>query len=275
MAEVRIGHASIDERGKITGGTAGEQGGKEVFVRTWYKHTKYPEGWVVLRCVKAAMREKIAEAMEKACANPQIGYDQNQRDSLFNNIKNSGFDPSKTTKAVETDCSALVRVCIAYAYGKDLVGNIRTISEPAALVASGEFEKLTAAKYCASSDYLLRGDILCTPGSGHTVVVLDNGAKVAPAASSGPAEVKATDAAKSYAASLGGTYTVNANTLNVRYGAGVGKKKMTTIGKKENVTKVKCYGYYTTVLGRKWLLIQFTKNGTKYTGFASSAYLKK
>ena len=272
---VRIGHASIDERGKITGGTAGDQTGKEGCIRNWYKHTKYPEGWVVLRCVKAAQREKIAEAMEKACANPAIGYDQYQRDSLFNNVKSSGFDPSKTTKNVETDCSALVRVCIAYAYGKDLVGNIRTISEPAALVASGEFEKLTAAKYCASSDYLLRGDILCTPGSGHTVVVLDNGAKVAPAASSGPAEVKATEAAKSYDGSIGGTYTVNANTLNVRYGAGVGKKKMTTIGKKENVTKVKCYGYYTTVLGRKWLLIQFTKNGTKYTGFASSAYLKK
>lgn len=172
---VRIGHASIDESGKAKNGKAGDQTSKEVCIRNWYLNSK---GWVVLRCKDAAKRERIAQAMEKACNNPHIGYDQWQRDSLFNNVKDKGFDPSKTTKAVETDCSALVRVCIAYAYGKDVAGNIRTISEPDMLVKTGLFEKLTADKYTASSDYLLRGDILCTPVSGHTVVVLDNGAKI-------------------------------------------------------------------------------------------------
>ena len=172
MANVRIGHASIDERGKITGGSAGDQTGKEVCVRDWYLHKK---GWVVLRCKNPQKRLLIAEAMENACANSNIGYDQNQRDSLFSAVKNFGFDPSEVTKKVETDCSALVRVCIAYAYGRDLVGNIRTITEPAALVATGEFEKLTDDKYCTSSKYLLRGDVLVTPTSGHTVVCLDNG----------------------------------------------------------------------------------------------------
>lgn len=170
---VRIGHASIDENNKATGGNAGDQTNKEVCIRNWYLHNK---GWVVLRCNDETKRKKIAEAMEKACANNQIGYDQNQRDTLFNNVKDFGFDPSKTTKNVETDCSALVRVCIAYAYGKDVVGNIRTISEPSLLVKSGLFTKYTSDKYCKSSDYLLRGDILCTPVSGHTVVVLDDGA---------------------------------------------------------------------------------------------------
>ena len=173
---VKIGHASIDENGRANSGAAGDQTGKEVCARNWYLNAK---GWVVLRCKDAEKREKIAEAMEKACANAQIGYDQYQRDTLFNNVKNSGFDPSKTTKKVETDCSALVRVCIAYAYGKDVAGNIRTISEPATLVNTGLFTKYTADKYCKSSDYLLRGDILCTPVSGHTVVVLSDGAKVA------------------------------------------------------------------------------------------------
>lgn len=172
---VRIGHASKDENSKIKNGSAGDQTGKEVCIRDWYKHSK---GWVVLRCKDAAKREKIAEAMEKACKNSQIGYDQNQRDTLFNNVKDKGFDPSKTTKKVETDCSALVRVCIAYAFGEDVAGNIRTIGEPAALTKTGFFTKYISAKYCASSDYLMRGDILCTPVSGHTVVVLDNGAKV-------------------------------------------------------------------------------------------------
>ena len=171
---VKIGHASIDENGRAKSGAAGDQTGKEVCTRNWYLNSK---GWVVLRCKDAAKRQKIAEAAEKACANAQIGYDQYQRDTLFNNVKSSGFDPSKTTKKVETDCSALVRVCIAYAYGKDVAGNIRTISEPAALVKTGLFSKYTSDKYCKSSDYLLRGDILCTPVKGHTVVVLTDGEK--------------------------------------------------------------------------------------------------
>lgn len=171
---VRIGHASIDEHGKIQGGNAGDQTGKEVKISNYYVHHK---GWVVLRCKDDVRRNLIAEAMEKACKNNQIGYDQYQRDTLFNNVKSIEFDPAKTTKKVETDCSALVRVCIAYAYGADKAGNIRTVNEPDTLVKTGLFTKLTADKYCKSSDYLLRGDILCTPVSGHTVVVLDNGAK--------------------------------------------------------------------------------------------------
>ena len=171
----KIGHASIDERGKATGGNAGDNNGKEVCIRDWYLHSK---GWYVLRCKNANKRKKISEAMRKACNNSMIGYDQNQRDSLFNNVKDKGFDPSKTTKKVETDCSGLVRVCIAYAYGYDLVGNIRTITEADVLVKTGEFEKLTSDKYCKSSDYLLEGDILVTRTKGHTVVVLEDGTKV-------------------------------------------------------------------------------------------------
>ena len=171
---VKIGHASIGENGKVTGGQAGDQTGKEVKISNYYVHSK---GWVVLRCKDKAKRNKIAEAMEMPFKNDSIGYDQNQRDTLYNNVKNSGYDPSKTTKKVETDCSALVRVCIAYAYGEDVAGNIRTISQPAELVKTGLFTKYTADKYCRSSDYLVRGDILCTPVSGHTVVVLNDGAK--------------------------------------------------------------------------------------------------
>ena len=270
---VKIGHASIDENNKAKGGSAGDQTQKEVCTRNWYLHSK---GWVVLRCKDAGKREKIAEAMEKACKNDQIGYDQNQRDSLFNNIKNSGFDPAKTTKAVETDCSALVRVCIAYAYGADKAGNIRTVSEPSTLVKTGLFEKYTDDKHCKSSDYLMRGDILCTPVSGHTAVVLANGNKAGSSTSTSETPVtkeqKATDSARNYLETIKGTYTVTASSLNVRNGAGITKKKMCAIPKG---TKVKCYGYYTSVLGVKWLYIQFTYNGTKYTGFASGSYLQK
>ena len=84
--------------------------------------------------------------------------------------------------------------------------------------------------------------------------------------------VKAKDAAKSFLSSIAGTYKVTASALNVRHGAGATKKKMVAI---PNGTKVQCYGYYTSVLGTKWLYIQFTYKNVQYTGFASSKYLKK
>ena len=75
----RIAHASIDERGHITGGTPGDQTGKEVCIRTWYR-----KPWqYMIRCREEPMREKIARAMEQACGNPCIGYNQVQRNTLL------------------------------------------------------------------------------------------------------------------------------------------------------------------------------------------------
>ena len=86
-------------------------------------------------------------------------------------------------------------------------------------------------------------------------------------------ELTAIDHAKSFLKTLAGTYKVTAKSgLNIRHGAGVTKKRMVTI---PYGTKVNCYGYYTSVLGVKWLKIQFTYLGVKYTGFASSNYLEK
>ena len=149
-----------------------QNGGKEVSTEKYYVHSK---GWVVLRAKDPDKREKIAVAMERACANNDIGYDQSTRLTLFNNVKAAGFDPAKTTKKVNTDCSALVRVCVHYA-GIE-VDNFITSNEVSKLMATGAFEKFTDDEHCKSSDHLLRGDILDTRTKGHTVVVLSNGAK--------------------------------------------------------------------------------------------------
>lgn len=149
-----------------------QAGGKEVSTQAWYLHSK---GWYVYRARDPEQREKIAEAMEKACANDDIGYSQPTRDMLWNDVKTSDYDPSKTTKKVNTDCSALVRVCCAYA--GIMLGDFITSTEGAALVKSGKFDKLTQDKYCKQADYLMRGDILCTRTKGHTVVVLTDGRK--------------------------------------------------------------------------------------------------
>ena len=58
---VRIGHASIDENGKIQGGTAGDQSKKEVCTRDWYN-----KPWIcVIRAKDSAAAEKIAVALER------------------------------------------------------------------------------------------------------------------------------------------------------------------------------------------------------------------
>lgn len=169
---VKIGHASSSETKQITGGKAGDQTGKEVFTRNWYKHSK---GWRVFRPKDSEAAEKIAKCMEMACANDNIGYDQAERNTLYNAAKPYNFDVSKVTKAVETDCSGMVRVCCAYA--GIALSDFNTSSEPSRLLSCGRFTELKESKYTDKSDYLKRGDILCTKVKGHTVVVLSNGSK--------------------------------------------------------------------------------------------------
>jgi hypothetical protein len=169
---VLVGSARIDENGNTHGGAAGDQTGKEVCMQNWYLHSK---GWVLLRPLEE-YAEKIASAMENACANDNIGYDQYQRLTLYNNVKDNGFDTSKVATKVETDCSALVRVCCAYA--GITVANFTTANEATTLVATKKFTKYTDSKYTQSSNYLKRGDILVTKTTGHTVVVLSNGSNV-------------------------------------------------------------------------------------------------
>lgn len=274
---VKIGHASIDENKKAKYGNAGDQTAKEVCTRSWYS---YP--WTsVIRPKDNAHAEKIAKAMEQACANDNIGYDQSQRTTLYAQAKALNWDISKITTVCECDCSSLVAVCVNAA-GIKVSKDIYTGNEKVALNATGAFTIYTESKYVGKADYLKRGDILL--GSGHTAIVLTDGGGVSQPVISEPetnppktetpvtGEVRAKDGARNFLATLAGTYTVTGAKMNVRHGAGTSKQIMVTIPKG---TKVKCYGYYTQWMGRNWLAIQFTYNGVKYTGFASDKNLKK
>lgn len=169
---VRIGHARIDENGNAHSGSAGDNNGKEVMISNWYNHKK---GWVVLRPKNTAIAEMMAKCMEDAAANNNIGYDQYQRNTLYNAVKDNGFkcDKANLTKKVECDCSSLVRVCLAYA--GVMVDSFRTTNQKSIMLATGLFEEIPAAS--ANSDFLKRGDCLITRTQGHTVLVLTNGAK--------------------------------------------------------------------------------------------------
>lgn len=168
---IKIGQASRDERGRYSGGLAGDQDGREVAIREWYNRP-----WdKVLRCKDVAKAEKIAVAMEKACKNNCIGYDQSQRTTLYSLAKSNGWRIEDIKTPCETDCSALVAVCVNAA-GVKVSGDIYTGNEAAALLKTGEFELLSAPKYLMTDEYLKRGDILLYEFH-HTAIVLENGRK--------------------------------------------------------------------------------------------------
>lgn len=160
---VIIGSARHDEHGNCySGGKAGDQTGQEVSTQKFYNHSKC---WNVLRAKDSKVAEKLAEAMQIACSNSNIGYDQSER---YGVIKHGINTKVKT----ECDCSSLVRACIIYASGKD-VGDFNTSNERSVILKSGLFEDVGSYKH---GDALYNGDILVTRTKGHTVIVV-GGAK--------------------------------------------------------------------------------------------------
>ena len=228
---VKIGSARLDERGKISGGSAGDQKQSktpdysgEVSMQDWYKHSK---GWVLIRAKDATAREKIARNMEYACNNKNIGYDQSQNRTLYNIVKDLGFDCSKVTKKCETDCAQLVRVCVRYA-GINCE-DFYTANEKDKLKATGKFDIYTDSKYTTSSDYLLRGDILVTKTMGHTVVVLSNGSKATPSPTPAPSQTSA-DIVKKFQKFINLNYATLVQ-------AATGKAKLSENGKSDADTR--------------------------------------
>ena len=173
MAKPLLGHAAAGETGKARYNKPGDQTNGEVCLRTWYIPAK--KWGTVLRAKNPIQAEKIALCAEQACENPCIGYDQGDRNTLFEAVKNNGFkcDKNSLTKNVECDCSALARVCIHYAGIK--TDNFVTKTQEAVVMKSGAFNRFTFK----SEKDLKRGDILITKEvPGHTAIVLSDGAKV-------------------------------------------------------------------------------------------------
>ena len=270
-----IGHASIDERGKINGGQAGDQTGKEVCVREWYAG-----GWnLVLRPKRAEVAERMAAACETLCRGCLVGYDQYQRNSMWDELEKVGWDAGKLSTKCETDCSAFMTACARCAgvnvprvslgggqYNAPVTSTMRR-----AFSSTGEFEVLTASKYVSKEKHLKRGDILVRE-SGHTAMVLSDSGEETAAETAPTRDVKAKEAAHLFDRQAAGSFVCRATALNVRTGAGTGKKVLTTIRRGD---VVQCYGYFSVTGTVRWLYIQFVRDGVRYTGFASAQYLQK
>lgn len=170
---MRIGHASINENGSTKNGLAGDQTGKEVCIREWYS-----KPWdFVLRCIDPIKAETMAKTCEDGCANNNIGYDQNQRNTLRTQAIKCGYDLSKVNTKCECDCSSFMTVCaecagISIKYNGNNAPTTSTMKK--AFTDTGWFKVYTDNVYLKGTSYLKRGDILVKAGS-HTVMVLDNG----------------------------------------------------------------------------------------------------
>lgn len=262
---VKIGQASIDENGKARGGKAGDQTAKELAVCNWYS---FP--WTtVIRPKDSKVAEKIASTMEKACKNDNIGYDQSQRTTLFTEAEKVKFDLSKITAKCETDCSALVSVCVNAA-GIKVSKDMYTGNELAVLSGTNKFHVYTTKEYVSKKDNLKRGDILL--GKGHTAVVVSVDGIETPAPQDNKTTVSNLDVAKNFDKKLSGTYKVTASALNMRSGANPNKPVIVVL---PSNAMVRCYGYYNINGTTKWYYVTATVNRKQYTGYCSSTYLKR
>lgn len=163
-----ICHASSDEHKQIKGGVAGDQTGKEVCTREWYS-----KPWsYVLRPKDGKLAERAVKIALALAESNKVGYDQYQRNTLYNELKKHNNDVSAIAPC-ETDCSAFVTACYIAAGVSQLnyTSNAPTTSTMVkTFLSTGEFEVLTDVKYLKTDALLKRGDILVKPGS-HTVLV--------------------------------------------------------------------------------------------------------
>ena len=163
---VKIGHASIDERGKIAGGKLGDQTGKEICIRDWYD-----KGWdVYLECTDESVANKAATYMEQICNDPNFGYDQKERNSGYVSIFRNGLKV-KGAKG-EFDCSSLVAACYKMA-GLEINSILTTSTLKRALLDTGVFVAYTDSSHLLSGNASKRGGVYLKAGS-HVVMVTEN-----------------------------------------------------------------------------------------------------
>jgi hypothetical protein len=163
--------ASIDENGHGRNGKAGDQTGKEVKVGYWYNFGQN----YVLRFKDRAKAKKAVEVEVIIANGNQVGYDQNQRTTLYAQMVKHKWNPDKIDKC-ETDCSALQAVGVNAA-GIKVSKDIYTGNMVQALKGTGEFIVLKDKKYLTSDKWLMKGDIIVNTNE-HTIMACEDGSGV-------------------------------------------------------------------------------------------------
>lgn len=162
---ILIGHASISEDGTMYGKQMGDQTGKEVCIRTFWK-----DDWTILRLQDKVLRQRMADAMKELCNNDNAGYNASTKQRQSGILLLSKYGSIADIKELfSVDCSSAIRLCLKQC-GINLP-NFTTKSEEKTLLGCGYF--LPAFKFEKESDLEI-GDILVKAGH-HTIVVVDRG----------------------------------------------------------------------------------------------------
>lgn len=173
-----IVHSSIDENRHARGGKAGDQTSREVCTRSWYSK---PWG-MVLRYRDAAVAKQARDIAIKLANSNLVGYDQNERNSLYKELERNGWDVDKYIRSgvkTECDCSSFVYACYCC-----VIAEMRGLSNAPTTVTSKNFYKahgfdvMLSSEYTASASKLLPGDLLNKSGS-HIVMFAGTNVRVA------------------------------------------------------------------------------------------------
>lgn len=156
-----ISNSGSDENKAYHGGKAGDQTGHEAELKAYYVRP-----WtVVLRYPDQAVALKFAELSIDMCLNNKVGYDQDQRNTYWQELQKVNYEPSKITTACEEDCTAGVSANVkaaGYLCGIKALQDIPICNSRNMRVefSKAGFQVLTASKYLTSPKYLLPGDVL-------------------------------------------------------------------------------------------------------------------
>lgn len=176
---VYVSNCGHDERGRYTGGVAGDQTGTEWHVIPWYQFGQN----VVLRHPSRQVGELLSELAREAASNNHIGYDQDQRGTFWAALRAAGYRPRNITNNCETDCSA--GVCALTLAAGYLLGDQRIIDSIWSTGYTGNmrhmfreagFKLYTRKQFTGSSSNLLAGDINLNESVHTNIVVSDKAA---------------------------------------------------------------------------------------------------
>lgn len=159
----KISNCGHDENSRYRNGRAGDQTGEEYCLRKWYNRP-----WdCVLRHTNAAIQRDIAKLAKQAAKNDHIGYDQSQRLTFWQQLKEAKNNaPKNITKDCEADCSsstAAIIKAVGLRQGdaklKNVSADLWTGNMKSALTEAG-FICLADSKHTENCNYLLPGDVL-------------------------------------------------------------------------------------------------------------------
>lgn len=178
MAKVMFSHAASNENGQTAGGKAGDQTKREVRIEEFFDY----DWQYILRPIDPKVAEGMAKGAEQAAANDNVGYDQPDRYSFYEQAKLKNFDISKIDKPCNTDCSQMVTT-LTLGQG---VPRLSKYVWTANMVEAFQYTKAFDIILYQNQKQLRRGDALLTVTKHHVVMVIRGYDDEAPAYSTTP-----------------------------------------------------------------------------------------